>query len=364
MTNSANAKIESLQALRALAIIGIFLAHAHSVYHWAGLGVSVFFVMSGFLLLRQDISKPIEDPTVKGNFRYALKKIKKVYPLHLYTMLFAVVLECIWLIRKGITFLDIARLSAKICLNASLLHAWVPFNFFDPSLNDVSWFLSAMLFLYFIYPWVKRWVLKQRKEILIFCGILALLIQTALCVPWVLKYNNSYAFYEWFMYSLPVFRTGDLIVGCVLGRLFFEKQIQQQGGRKTLLVWSVFEVLMSLLTVILSVWPFHKTPLILRAFHNWTTPYIIVSAGWLILFTLKRGLITKGFSCKPFIYLGNISASFFLIHYIVIGYIDALMKLLFQYTPRGIVLLPIMFVEFILSVIISGIYQKAPSRLF
>ena len=43
-------KIESIQALRALAFLGIFFAHSHFFISWSALGVCVFFVMSGFAL--------------------------------------------------------------------------------------------------------------------------------------------------------------------------------------------------------------------------------------------------------------------------------------------------------------------------
>lgn len=45
-------KIESLQAMRGLAFIGVFLAHAGCKFEWAALSVTVFMTLSGFLLMR------------------------------------------------------------------------------------------------------------------------------------------------------------------------------------------------------------------------------------------------------------------------------------------------------------------------
>lgn len=45
-------KIESLQAMRGLAFIGIFLAHAGCKFEWAALSVTTFMTLSGFLLMK------------------------------------------------------------------------------------------------------------------------------------------------------------------------------------------------------------------------------------------------------------------------------------------------------------------------
>lgn len=48
---SSNSKIISLQALRAIAFLGIFLSHTNCFIQWPWLGVSTFFVLSGFLMV-------------------------------------------------------------------------------------------------------------------------------------------------------------------------------------------------------------------------------------------------------------------------------------------------------------------------
>ena len=75
-------KSDSLQALRAVACLTVFLNHCYigNIVEW---GVSVFFVMSGFLLTAGRLAKgrvalslyPLEC------LRFAWGKVRKLYPL-------------------------------------------------------------------------------------------------------------------------------------------------------------------------------------------------------------------------------------------------------------------------------------------
>ena len=79
-------RMDSMQALRFLACLCIFAHHCYitEVVYW---GVSVFFVMSGFLMCcgYYDRYSASLDPAV--SLRFSLKKLWKLYPLHVLTML-------------------------------------------------------------------------------------------------------------------------------------------------------------------------------------------------------------------------------------------------------------------------------------
>lgn len=97
---SEKRKIDSLQTLRAVAFIGIFLNHAGSNIQWAAWGVSVFFTLSGFLMYYQYEDKELEC-SVKNNMSFSLNKIKKLYPLHIITMICAALLYIVVNIAHG-----------------------------------------------------------------------------------------------------------------------------------------------------------------------------------------------------------------------------------------------------------------------
>ena len=81
-------KIQALQGLRTVAFFAIFLSHSRigQLGCLGAWGVSVFFVLSGFLMLYSYY--PREETPAFG-LRFAWRKIRTLYPLHLITMLFA-----------------------------------------------------------------------------------------------------------------------------------------------------------------------------------------------------------------------------------------------------------------------------------
>lgn len=68
-------QIVSLQALRALSYSGIFLYHAGSPISWPALGVSTFFVLSGFLMTRKYFYYKF-DNSIIDNLKFAINKSK------------------------------------------------------------------------------------------------------------------------------------------------------------------------------------------------------------------------------------------------------------------------------------------------
>jgi peptidoglycan/LPS O-acetylase OafA/YrhL len=72
-------KIQSLQAIRAVAFSAIFLSHLEIISGLGGWGVSVFFVLSGFLM---SYSYEGRAKVLNGRFidriKFAYSKVKKI----------------------------------------------------------------------------------------------------------------------------------------------------------------------------------------------------------------------------------------------------------------------------------------------
>ena len=76
----SGAKSDSLQALRGLAFAGIFLGHFY-YFGWTPISVSVFFILSGFLLTTRK-NASYEKYGIADSFREAVRRISKLYQGH------------------------------------------------------------------------------------------------------------------------------------------------------------------------------------------------------------------------------------------------------------------------------------------
>ena len=134
--------IETLQSLRFIFVLMIFMSH----FTYRGIcafdaggdcGVSFFFILSGFVLSLGYGSRIREGTFCYG--RFMLRRLRKIYPLHLLCLLF---------------FLVVSRsdFDLTVLLNELLLQSWVPDPNYYFSCNSVSWFLSSLLFCYLVFP--------------------------------------------------------------------------------------------------------------------------------------------------------------------------------------------------------------------
>jgi peptidoglycan/LPS O-acetylase OafA/YrhL len=142
-------RIDSLQALRAIAFTCIFLSHC-DVIPTGPMGVSIFLILSGFLMFYSwDNKKKMPQKGIRNAFVLSIRKISKLYPLHLLTFLWMVAVGLLVGFKGGHTLL-------KGILNLLLLQAWVPSAKWYFTFNKVSWYLSVCLFVYFVFPFIYR----------------------------------------------------------------------------------------------------------------------------------------------------------------------------------------------------------------
>ncbi len=161
-------QLHALTALRFLAAIAVVLHHVAYVagnlpfialfglFGW--LGVSFFFLLSGFVIMWS------YNPQIPAR-TFILRRLTRIYPLHLLTLLVALAL-CTWFHSaiggyRGTPFGTVA--------NVLLVHDWVPLH---PDIrqawNGVSWSLSCELFFYLCAPFLLPRI--ARRDGLAFAG--------------------------------------------------------------------------------------------------------------------------------------------------------------------------------------------------
>ena len=177
--NRVKQRLESIQVIRAVAFILIFLSHVE-LTSTGGIGVSLFLVLSGFCMTYAYLDRPEKtpSPSIRNNLKFAWGKIKKLYPLHVVTLLFVALVIFGGLILHRGSVKEIAEQGGYFIANTLLLQSWIPWRDGYFSYNAVSWYLSTIAFSYFLFPVIFKVIQsKDKKRIVELAGfILGLMI--------------------------------------------------------------------------------------------------------------------------------------------------------------------------------------------
>ena len=309
-------KIDSLQVVRALAFLLIFLSHVE-IISTGPIGVSIFIVLSGFCMTYSYLDRPekIKDPSVTNNFHFSIGKIKKLYPLHVVTLTAVAVVVFSELFRQKASVSNICLETVLFFFNALLLQSWLPFRDGYYSFNAVSWYFSTSLFFYFAFPIVFRIIQsknKQRISILL-VSTFVLMILGSLC----LDLGNHYlgwtrAFSKWFTYIFPIYRLGDFIFGLISGYIF--TSIKHKYNRGLISVLEILVIGLMIIQVIL-----YNSKVIEATSWMLSLFWLPTSILFVSLFALNLGITSRVLTkSRLLVWIGDISGEAFLLHQICI----------------------------------------------
>ena len=159
--------IKPLTSLRFLFALMVFCSHLQFFdyaeyptfkeiqYYVTGegfLGVSFFFILSGFILSLNYDDRLLSRQVTFREFWVA--RIARVYPLHLATLLIALAMVIEGTEQWKDFFADPAASTVTFLSNASLIHAFIPVPEYFFSYNVPSWSISDEMFFYFAFPFI------------------------------------------------------------------------------------------------------------------------------------------------------------------------------------------------------------------
>ena len=334
-------KLNSLQVIRALACVGVITGHS-GMTKLGAWGVSVFLVLSGFLMSYVYDDRKLESSFV-SNIKFSVKKIKKLYLLHI---LMLINFLAAFVINHDKFLNDTVSCFWTTIANAALIQAWVPIYSVYFSLNHASWYLSACLFLYFLFPYILSYLRKlsdSKKVFFSACIIYGIMLSTEIFCIIVFSDKDVFHPSYWFTYIFPIFRAGDFYIGCCIGYVFRHHKIHLKAVSATLLEIITFVLIFIAETMIKE----KLYPL------GTTTLFLPTSVLLVYLFALNTGWISRILTCKPLVLIGDISGHMFLIHMIVIRYFFV------EHVPLPLNQWTMTFSFIVVTVIASVFYIKA-----
>ncbi|MGI4738384.1 MAG: acyltransferase family protein [Janthinobacterium lividum] len=312
-------ELKSLTGLRFLAALYVFVFHldmpmrtpltylpwrVEAVIQQGRLGVTVFFVLSGFLLTYRHFTD-FDSSDFKGvgyylNFVY--KRLVRVYPVFIVG----------FFVCLGISFGQGTLPHFPILLlSASLLQTYFPsvaMQWYDMG----TWSVANEMFFYLLFPLALPLLLRiQRRSTLVRLLAALALVGTALGAlsllrPDLLRYQLAYSF--------PPSRFPEFVAGMLGGLLLFRFRWRAP-------VWLAVG-LGSLTVVYLAV----AGPLLASTLvHNWLViPTLVVLLN--VLSQPRQSPLFKWVGSGPMVYLGRISYSFYIAQHPLVFLLDPLIK--------------------------------------
>lgn len=308
-------KNSSIQALRGIGFLLVFLYHAEVIPAGGIMGVELFFVMSGFLLsiIHPDQEIPLR---LKDCAEYSVKKMRKLYLLHL-LMAFCALPFLVY--RFWGKSHAIASIVLRTMANVLLIQAWIPVDDVKYSLNNLSWFLSCMLFLYFIFPFVKARMRKINDErtVLTRMAAMCVLISAISIVLWYVCACRcgDINLFKMLTYNFPAFRALDFILGCYLGKFVSMHPFSIEKYKAT-----VLEILALILVAAIALIDWNGM-FDVKYWVGCNILPILPAVCIIILFYQRKGIISDSLGKGIMKSLGDISGQTYLIHEIVLIYL-------------------------------------------
>lgn len=203
-----------LDRLTSLRFFAAFLVVAHHTFRdlvvvpglsgslaMGTVGVSFFFVLSGFVLTWS--SRP--DDSTKAFYR---RRFARVYPMHFLMFVLAV---------PALIFIGQEVSLPELLPNLLVIQAWVPDIGVYFGGNAPSWSLACEAFFYLMFPVIAGRIigLDLRALTKSLVGIVLLVFAISFAVSLL----SSHDIAGYFLYVFPPFRILEFVAGCLLARI-------------------------------------------------------------------------------------------------------------------------------------------------
>lgn len=301
-------KLHQLTGLRYFAALLVFLSHSNwdgtnlhlaKIFESGYVGVSFFFLLSGFVLSYSYKEKVVDHSL--SFFKYSLLRLARLSPLHFLTAL-PFVLSAAY--KSDLNF-------PVLLLNIFYLQSWVPNSTYYFSFNAPSWSLSNEMFFYIcFFPLV---FVRTRNLLKIFLWLLLVIVFCAFFVQFFFSEKSFFGgntFAHWLFYIFPAFRLLEFVAGMLLFKLW--------ESRFRIPSWLV---LPSYVLLLASMYFAKEVPEPFRM-SLFFLPFIVL---FFCSHLVDSGFIVRLFSTKIMVLLGNASFAFYLLHQPLIGILKRIM---------------------------------------
>lgn len=276
----------------------------------ANIGVSYFFVLSGFIMI------VAYNRFAKINAADYLKnRFARIYPL--------IILSVLPFLGALFLFPDTISLSA-ILLNLSTIQAWIPGK--ATVGNFPLWSLTVEIFFYICFPFLfnkfyKKYSLKSIGITVFTIWCVTVFLQNYLLNSMFYKGEGTPGFD--FLYYFPLLHLNQFLIGNLAGLWIVNREATSKNR------YDIFVILLAAIIVLFLKYPFGIN------YHDGFLAWFF--AAFIVLLSLNTGIITKIFSLKPLVFLGEVSFAIYMLQFPVFEISETIIEKLHLTTNSNVI---------------------------
>ena len=316
---------EHIQFLRAIAVLLVFLYHLKIPYFDKGyLGVDIFFVISGYVITKQLLTKYFSNNKI-NIIQFYIGRLKRLFPA---LIVVCFLTYCFYQFFGPSSLTPTKQTIFSIFGVSNIYFLLRNKDYFDNIFDDPlghTWSLGLEEQTYLIYPLILLAMFFFYKKKFIFHIIFILGLASLISYYFLSKSHPNHVFY------LPIFRFWEFAFGACI-YLYFKNFTYKNN-----LIFLIAFIIIILFLM------FSKVEYIYNNF------IIVLFTTILIIFSTSQ----KIFINKFFIYIGNTSYSIYLLHLPIIYFLD-----IYFYNNKKI------FLSFLLTMLLSHFLYELIEKKF
>ena len=298
----------------------------------------LLFISSGFLVGYNYYKDPME-ASYKISFNYSYKHLKTFYPLYLINTIIDIYIHRHISINL-LTFFEI------LIINILLVQSWSRYKEFVPCFNGHTWFLSVLIFCYFLSPLLLKGIKNIKRAIILF-----LIISSIRTISEELIINGAINLFDADFHYGPFIRLLEFYMGMLTVPLYFLIKSYIETFQNNQIYFNVFFSLVQiLLLIIIYIIMFKYNYILARCY------FTLIFSIFIILFGLDYGYFSNILKYKIFQLIMNCQIEMYLLQLNANHYINKL--LLKNHSSKRINIELEFTFKLIIIFIIAFLYKK------
>ena len=345
-----------MTGLRFVAALSVVIAHGFdtifrleiaplAVTEWlpriAGLGMTLFFVLSGFVI-HYNYRVAVTRGGLNGLGGFLWARFARLYPLYFFIVLLDVLVGrklFDFMVGRGDDFIEVVQ---ALPYYLTFTQSWIYVPYGNSSLiyvaganSSLTWSISTEWFFYLSYPLIALLVLRARRPAVViiaavaWCAVWIAFVRilshySSLIDVWAIDHygllagaSNGFkdSFLRWLMYFSPYLRIGEFILGCLMAQLYLLVQDRRPSGHEQIFGRVLLALGIVSIPVVIYLMYAGRWPLIRQLDLN----FGLAPSAAVILFCAARyqTLFSRFLNTRPVVALGEASYSMYLIHFLV-----------------------------------------------